>query len=404
MSLWKTLIATTIILMAGSALAQDWGPMQEIYWHNPPHFNLPGTFNPSFCDSDSILYFDDFLRFFFAYGVIYSSTLLGKDEYGQLEWTDPVALPVPINIPGYLSACPGITASGDTLFFSSNRPGTRGGMDIWMSIKDDTLWSEPINLGDSINSETDELKPYYVSDDRILFFDRLENIHTYLYALYNSNLNDNNEWQSAVRLPAIINRPDTGSYSAFYNQYDNSLYFTSSNPADPNLAIYKSAYRIGIWDTPLLLEENINGFWFPNDCNRHETENGWMTANRRLFFFDKMIWDVGCTDFGAMLFYSEMNTSIDHTTEQSNSDNDIIIYPNPSNSDFVISLNSNHELGTLSIYNLTGQLIDRRAIAPYMSTIIWSTSNTKNNISSGIYFVQVEISKQKVTRKLVFIK
>lgn len=398
-------IAALILAITGCTIAQDWGPMQEIYWANPPRFNLPGIFNPSFCDSDSTLYFDDFLRFFFAYGVIYSSRLLGKNEYGQLEWTDPESLPAPINIPGYLNACPCITVGGDSLFFCSNRPGTRGGMDIWLSVKEDTLWAEPINLGDSINSSTDELKPYYISDTRTLYFDRLENIHTYLFDIYSNSLDDNNAWQSAYRLPAIINRPDTGSYGAFYNQYDNNLYFTSTNASDnSNLAIFSALYADGIWQQPQALTENINGFWFPNDCHSHGTGDGWITADRRLIFFDKEIWEPSCIDFTSWLFYSENSSSITENYEISNAGDYVKVYPNPSNSSFAISISGSYEEGTLSIYNLNGQLVYKSTIDSHTPTIIWNTSNNEYPISSGVYFARFESSGNAITKRLVLIK
>ncbi|NLI16145.1 MAG: hypothetical protein GX409_07675, partial [candidate division Zixibacteria bacterium] len=150
-----------------------------------------------------------------------------------------------------------------------------------------------------------------------------------------------NEWQSAYRLPAIINRPDTGSYGAFYNQYDNNLYFTSTNALDnSNLAIFSALYANGIWQQPQALTENINGFWFPNDCYRHETENGWINANGRLLFFDKMIWETSCVDFTAWLFYSEVNSSVTENRDKSIDDRCVIVYPNPSNSNFAFAFNN----------------------------------------------------------------
>gem|GEM_PF-2772255 len=322
-----------------------------------------------------------------------------------MEWTDPESLPAPINIPGYLNACPCVTAGGDSLFFCSNRPGTRGGMDIWLSVREDTLWAEPINLGDSINTATDELKPYYVPDSRTLYFDRLENIHTYLFAIYSNSLDDNNSWQTASRLPAIINRPDTGSYGAFYNQNDNTLYFTSTNALDnSNLAIFSALYANGIWQQPQALTENINGFWFPNDCHSHATENGWITADKRLFIFDKMIWDVECTDVGTGLFYSENNSTVTENDELLIGKDDVRVYPNPSNTKFVFLFNHEHSLGILKIYNLNGQLVFARNIEPGTSSITWKAENIGKDVSSGIYFAQIEFPDQKVTKRLVYIK
>ncbi|MCC6599103.1 MAG: hypothetical protein IT223_00340, partial [Crocinitomicaceae bacterium] len=47
------------------------------------------------------------------------------------------------------------------LFFSSDRAGGEGGMDIWYSREKNGEWSEPINAGNTINSRDDELTPFY---------------------------------------------------------------------------------------------------------------------------------------------------------------------------------------------------------------------------------------------------
>jgi outer membrane protein OmpA-like peptidoglycan-associated protein/tetratricopeptide (TPR) repeat protein len=79
------------------------------------------------------------------------------------KWTKPVALNEYINEPGSENKHPYITSSGDTLFFSSDRPGGAGGEDIWMSLTGAYAesWSPAINLGKTINSSENEITPYY---------------------------------------------------------------------------------------------------------------------------------------------------------------------------------------------------------------------------------------------------
>jgi outer membrane protein OmpA-like peptidoglycan-associated protein len=64
---------------------------------------------------------------------------------------------------------PALSSDGRTLFFTSDRPGTRGGSDIWMSTLNGTEWAEPINLGASINTEGTEGFPFF-SEDSVLYF------------------------------------------------------------------------------------------------------------------------------------------------------------------------------------------------------------------------------------------
>ena len=65
-------------------------------------------------------------------------------------------------------AHPSLSAGNDTLYFSSDMEGGYGGSDIYMSVANGDDWSEPINLGYLINTEGDELYPYYV-DNRLFF-------------------------------------------------------------------------------------------------------------------------------------------------------------------------------------------------------------------------------------------
>ncbi|MFN6946674.1 MAG: DUF1573 domain-containing protein [Cytophagaceae bacterium] len=77
-----------------------------------------------------------------------------------------------LNLEGYVSTHPHITYLDDQeiLLFSSNRPGTLGGLDLWYSVLEDGVFSEPKNLGAKINTADDELTPYYDKDNQMLYF------------------------------------------------------------------------------------------------------------------------------------------------------------------------------------------------------------------------------------------
>lgn len=63
---------------------------------------------------------------------------------------------------------PSIDKTGELLYFSSDRPGGKGGNDIWWCRKVNGEWGEPVNLED-INTEGEELFPYIASDG-VLYF------------------------------------------------------------------------------------------------------------------------------------------------------------------------------------------------------------------------------------------
>lgn len=59
--------------------------------------------------------------------------------------------------------CPFI--ANDLLIFASNREGGYGGYDLWFSSYDGNEWSEPLNFGPDINTEHDEFRPIIMSTD-----------------------------------------------------------------------------------------------------------------------------------------------------------------------------------------------------------------------------------------------
>ena len=76
----------------------------------------------------------------------------------------------PFNNPAYSVGHPSISITGDTLFYSSNQPDSGfGESDIYMSVRKDGKWGQPINLGDKVNSAYDEMFPFFF-DNSVLFY------------------------------------------------------------------------------------------------------------------------------------------------------------------------------------------------------------------------------------------
>ncbi len=85
-------------------------------------------------------------------------------------WTKPVPFSATINSPHW-DAQPCISADGKTLFFSSMRPGGKGGRDLWVTMRQPGgKWSKPENLGASINTTGDEQTPFLHPDGQTLYF------------------------------------------------------------------------------------------------------------------------------------------------------------------------------------------------------------------------------------------
>ena len=70
-------------------------------------------------------------------------------------WSKPYSIGPAINTPG-MERSPFLHPDGKTLYFSSDRPGTLGELDVWVARRTNdtcwTCWSEPVNLGPEINT------------------------------------------------------------------------------------------------------------------------------------------------------------------------------------------------------------------------------------------------------------
>lgn len=86
------------------------------------------------------------------------------------EWSNPIDMGKTINS-RFIESSASITPDGKTIYFASNRPGGYGGFDIYYSRKDDKgNWSKPENMGPRINSEYDEDAPFIHPDQKTLYF------------------------------------------------------------------------------------------------------------------------------------------------------------------------------------------------------------------------------------------
>lgn len=84
------------------------------------------------------------------------------------DWGPPQNVGAPINSPGQ-EWYPTIAQDG-TMYFGSDRPGGKGRTDIYRSRLVDGKYTEPENLGESINTQFEEFEPYISPDQRYLIF------------------------------------------------------------------------------------------------------------------------------------------------------------------------------------------------------------------------------------------
>ncbi|RYY36764.1 MAG: hypothetical protein EOP46_05190 [Sphingobacteriaceae bacterium] len=119
-------------------------------------------------------------------------------------WGKPVGINPPVNTAAWESQ-PSISADGHTLYFVSNKPGGFGGYDIWKTVLTDNGWTEPQNMGPTINTPYDEQSPFIHPDDNTLYFCSNGWPGMGNKDLFISRLDQKGEWQKPENLGYPIN-------------------------------------------------------------------------------------------------------------------------------------------------------------------------------------------------------
>lgn len=122
------------------------------------------------------------------------------------------------------SAC--ISKDGKTMYFTSDRPGGYGGLDIYLAkMKLDGSWGKAINLGPIINSIYDEEGVSLSEDDRVLYFSSDNERSMGGYDVFRSEYNDG-VWTRPVNMGFPLNTTDDDVFFTFTGNSE-LAYFSS---------------------------------------------------------------------------------------------------------------------------------------------------------------------------------
>lgn len=134
----------------------------------------------------------------------FGSCDLYRSRRTAVGWSAPENLGDVVNSPQW-DTQPSVAADGKTIYFVSKRPGGKGSCDIWMTEQlPDGGWKTPVNLGDSVNTPGEEMAPFIHPDNQTLYFS--SNGHPGMGGmdLFVSRKQDN-VWQRPVNLGYPIN-------------------------------------------------------------------------------------------------------------------------------------------------------------------------------------------------------
>jgi hypothetical protein len=156
---------------------------------------------------------------------IYSS------DYKNGHWQTLVKLPETINQKGATNTQPavGIINGEEVLFFSSNREGGAGRMDIWYSKVKGNDYGVPVNAGNKINTLEDEITPYFHAATNELYFSSTWHKGLGGFDIFKVTYSNNQPGE-----PQNLGVPVNTSY--------NDIYFSINNN---NSAAFLSSNRLG---------------------------------------------------------------------------------------------------------------------------------------------------------------
>ena len=155
-------------------------------------------------------------------GNIYVSKLI-EDTWSKLE-----KLNENINTK-YWESHASLSSDGKTLYFTSNRKGGYGGLDIYKSEKTGRgNWGPPLNLGNVVNTKYNEETPFITSDDKTLYFSSFGHFNIGDYDIFYSTISGNGTFNKPVNIGYPINTmgddlfyvPVGDGRYGYYSMYD----------------------------------------------------------------------------------------------------------------------------------------------------------------------------------------
>lgn len=165
----------------------------------------------------------------------FASVKIFKAEWIENDWKNVTELP--FCSAEFSTQHPYLTTDGKKLFFSSDRPGGLGSFDLYyVDVKEDGTYSEPVNLGEVINTPHLEQFPFVTSDGTLYF---ASNGHEGMGGLdiYMTKMADG-KWMKPLDLGETINS-GYDDFGYVLNEKTQEGYLSSNRKGYDNLYSFK---------------------------------------------------------------------------------------------------------------------------------------------------------------------
>jgi outer membrane protein OmpA-like peptidoglycan-associated protein/tetratricopeptide (TPR) repeat protein len=166
-------------------------------------------------------------------GDIYKVQYLGKN------WGIPEKINKKINSK-YQESSLTVSADGTTIYFVSNRKGGLGGKDIYeIHLQNDSTWSEPVNLGNTINTPYDDDSPFIHPDGKTLYFSSKGHNSIGGYDIFMTKKQADGTWSKPENLGCPLNTPNDDIHFVMTANGKHAYYASSGHKDNGREDIYK---------------------------------------------------------------------------------------------------------------------------------------------------------------------
>jgi peptidoglycan-associated lipoprotein len=155
-----------------------------------------------------------------------------KAELVNEKWTNVIMLP--FSNDSYSVEHPFLTKDGKKLYFASDMPGTLGSFDIYVvDVNEDGTYSQPRNLGETINTNQREQFPFLTEDGTLYFASDGHQGNGNLDIYMSLKLSDT-EFDKPLNLGSTING-EMDDFNFILDEKKDQGYFASNRTGDDNL-------------------------------------------------------------------------------------------------------------------------------------------------------------------------
>lgn len=284
----KNLILTFLfcisILLSNTGFAQT--STNKYLGQEPPGMTakifMPGLITTGLPTRDMAITPDGKEIYFTVHGSSYLFSTILCSKFINGKWQKPEVAPFAGN-PRFAYTEPCISPDGNKMFFVSNKSksspeGEKESYDVWVMDRTNNGWSEPKNIGEPINSPTDEYFPSVTNSGTVYFTREAADRSN---AIYRCKFVDG-KYTAAEKLPEQINF-GADRFNAFIDPEENYIIVSVYRAKDgKGAADYYIVFRNSddTWQAPINMGEKVNSQY--NEYSPYVTRDG------KYFFFMSM--------------------------------------------------------------------------------------------------------------------